>query len=146
MAEKSRLALLAEIAGERRDAAGKRLGRALAALREAEARLALLARYRDEYERRLANSGKAGMTAQDLRNFREFLDRLGEAIAQQRAEIEGLERGVESARGGWMSERARMQSFDVLAKRAATAQATSEERRLQKLLDEFSGRRALAGP
>ena len=142
MAEKRPLALLAELAQERRDAAGRRLGRSLAALKDSESRLALLEGYRDEYKQRYARTGKSGAGPEELRNFRAFLERLDTAVTQQRAEVEALERGAIESRARWLDERTRGKSLDVLTERADYAERASEARRLQKLLDEFSGRLA----
>jgi len=142
MADQRPLALLAELAQERRDAAGRRLGRSLAALKDSESRLALLERYRNEYRQRYARAGTGGVGASELRNFREFLERLDQAVAQQRAEVDALMRGSSELRGRWLQERTRGKSLDMLTERADSADRATEERRLQRLLDEFSGRSA----
>lgn len=138
MADKRPLALLAELAQERRDAAGRRLGRSLALLKESESRLALLERYRDEYKQRYARTAKSGAGADELRNFREFLERLDTAVGQQRGEVEALTRAASESRGRWLDERTRGKSLDVLTERAAGAERAGEARRLQKLLDEVA--------
>ena len=142
MAERRPLALLAELAQERRDAAGRRLGRSLAALKDSEARLALLERYRNEYRDRYARAGSGGVGASELRNFREFLERLDKAVLQQRSEVETLTRGSAELRGRWLKERTHGKSLDVLTERAESADRAAEGRQLQKLLDEFAGRTA----
>ena len=142
MAERRPLALLAELAQERRDAAGRRLGRSLAALKDSESRLALLTRYRDEYRARYTRTGADGAAASELRNFREFLERLDKAVLQQRSEVEALARGSAELRGRWLKERTHGKSLDVLTERAESAEHAAEARRLQKLLDEFAGRSA----
>ena len=144
MADKRPLALLVELAQERRDAAGQRLGRSLLLLKDSESRLALLERYRDEYQDRYTRTGTSGVGPQELRNFREFLERLDKAVAQQRAEVEALARGASESRGRWLTERTRGKSLDVLSGRAADAERASEARQQQKLLDEFSGRQTPA--
>src|SRR4051812_49077926 len=83
---KAPLSLLAELAQGRRDDAGRVLARSLALLKDSEARLAMLESYRNEYRRRYAANGKTGIAPHELRNFRDFLERLDKAIAQQRAE------------------------------------------------------------
>ena len=143
MSDPRQLALLCEVSQDRRDAAGRRLGNAITLHAESAARLELLLRYRDEYRARLTEGSARGVTADELRNFREFLARLEQAIAQQKNEIEALARGVEECRGRWLAERKRGLSYDVLADRAGSAAREREARLLQKQMDEFSGRRAL---
>lgn len=133
---------LAQLARERCEAAGARLGKSLALLGESRSRLTLLERYRDEYRGRFASAGSQGITRDGLRNFREFLARLEQAIAQQRAEVAVLERGTEDARALWLAARRREQSFDILFDRAQIESRAIEARQLQKMLDEHSGRAA----
>lgn len=142
MRDTRQLAMLTDLAHERRDAAAKKLGRAIAFLTESEKRLALLAQYREDYRKRLAETSARGASGEELRNFRGFVARLDEAIEQQRTEVETLKQGVAECRGQWLSERRRERSFDVLTERADLEARAAEARRLQKILDEFSGRMA----
>jgi flagellar FliJ protein len=140
MRDPRQLSVLANLAEERRDAAGRRLGRSLALLEESRRRQALLAKYREDYRARLARAAAEGVSGDELRNYSGFLERLEQAIAQQRAEVEALERGVAEQRARWLDERRKERSIDVLAERAEDAARAAEARRLQKLLDEFSAR------
>jgi flagellar FliJ protein len=132
--------MLCGLSQDRRDAAGRRLGHAHKLHRESAARLELLEGYRNEYRTRLALGASRGVAPGELRNFREFLQKLEQAITQQRNEVETLARGVEECRGRWLSERKRGKSFDVLADRAGSAEDACDARRLQKQADEFNGR------
>lgn len=140
MPDTRQFALLSDLAQERRDAAARKLARALKLLTESKARLELLEKYASDYRVRLALNVSHGVTADELRNFREFIAKLGEAIGQQRAEVETLARGVTDCRNGWMFARREGLSFDVLAERAEASAREVESRRLQKLVDEFAGR------
>jgi flagellar FliJ protein len=136
------LAMLRELSEDRCETAGKRLAHATALHRDSAARLTLLERYRGEYRVRLANGSALGVAPAELRNFREFLEKLEQALAQQRAEMETLARGVEECRKRWLGERRREQSFGVLAQRAVTVEREREARNAQKQTDEFSARKA----
>ena len=140
MPDTRQLALLSDLAQERRDAAARKLARALKLLTESKARLELLEKYASDYRVRLALNVSHGVTADELRNFREFIAKLGEAIGQQRAQVEALARGVTDCRNGWMFARREGMSFDVLTERAEATAREVESRRLQKLVDEFAGR------
>ncbi|MBK8064499.1 MAG: flagellar export protein FliJ [Betaproteobacteria bacterium] len=143
MSDPRQLSMLAELAHERRDAAAKRLARAAAAHKESQSKLDLLERYREDYRQRLADAAAQGLAGDELRNFRMFLTRLDQAIEQQRAEAEALLRGMNDCRTRWMSERRRERSFDVLVDRADLATRQRDDRRVQKLMDEFAGRLAM---
>jgi flagellar FliJ protein len=142
MPNPQQLTMLTDLAEERHDRAAKKLARALTMLRDSESRLALLENYCTDYRARLARNAAAGVAPAEMRNFRDFIARLEEAIGQQRTEVEAIKKGVADCRTGWMLERRRKQSYEVLIERADLAQREVEARRLQKLVDEFAGRAA----
>jgi len=135
------LAMLRGLSEDKRDAAGQRLARAVAMHRASAARLEMLERYRGEYRVRLCNGSARGVAPGELRNFREFLERLEQAIGQQRGEVETLARGVEECRSRWLAESKREKSFGVLAQRALSAAREREARLAQKQMDEYSARK-----
>ena len=140
MSDRRQLAMLCDLSQDRADAAAKRLGIAHKLHRESGARLEMLEGYRNEYRTRLALGASRGVAPGELRNFRDFLQKLEQAITQQRNEVETLARGVEECRGRWLAERKRGKSFDVLADRAGSADGLRDARQLQKQADEFNGR------
>ena len=142
MRDTRQLTMLTDLAQERRDAAARKLGRSIAMLKESEQRLALLAQYREDYRARLADLGARGLCGDEWRNFRHFIARLDEAIGQQKGEVQALTQGVSECRDHWLLERRKERSYDVLTERADLAEREREGRRLQKILDEFSGRMA----
>jgi flagellar FliJ protein len=142
MPNPQQLTMLTDLAEERHGRAATKLGRSLSMLKDGESRLALLENYCAGYNTRLAQNAASGVAPSELRNFRDFIARLEEAIGQQRAEVEALRKGVADCRTGWMLERRRKQSYEVLTERADLAQREVEARRLQKLVDEFAGRAA----
>lgn len=132
------LSRLLGLAKEKKDAAALRLTKSLALVRESQSRLELLERYREEYRGKLRGAGSQGMSSDELRNFRGFLAKLDEAIAQQAAEVEALKKGATDCQGRWQAERRREKSFDVLAGRADERDRAGEAKRLQKMIDEFA--------
>jgi len=133
---------LIELATRQSDEAAKRLGSAIRACEDTEQKLSLLLQYRDEYEARLRAGMTAGISASGYRNFQLFLDKLDLAIAGQQQVVQDAKHRMMSERGNWQScERKRM-SFDTLAARAVQAEQRKENRRDQKLMDEFATRQA----
>ncbi len=140
MPDARQLSLLTDLSQERRDAAARKLGQTLALLKESESRLSLLENYCADYRARLAASATQGVTVDEMRNFRQFIAKLDEAIGQQRREVETLRCGVTECRNCWMAECRKGRSFEVLSERADITARELESRRLQKLVDEFAGR------
>ncbi len=142
MATNSALETLIELATSQTDEAAKRLGLAVRACADTEQKLALLLQYRDDYEARFKTGLAAGISATGYRNFQLFLDKLDIAIAGQQQIVSDAKRRIADERGTWQScERKRM-SYDTLAMRAQQVEQRNENKRDQKLMDEYATRQA----
>lgn len=142
MVKSPALDTLIELATNQTDDAAKRLGRAIRACEDTEQKLALLLQYRDDYEARFQSGMASGISPAGYRNFRQFLEKLDTAIAGQQQIVQDAKRRIVDERGMWQScERKRM-SFDTLATRAQETEQRKENRREQKLMDEFATRQA----
>jgi flagellar FliJ protein len=131
---------LKDIAARRRDAHAQRLGAVTRDRDEAAKRLELLLGYRADYEARLANASRDGIDPIELRNYQAFLAQLTRAIAQQTDIVAAADRNVRGTKAQWTSEHQRVESFQALDERHATGAAREEQRRAQKLTDEWSSR------
>ena len=142
MATHSALETLVELATNQSDEAARRLGLAIRACEDTEQKLALLLQYRDDYQARFQSGLAAGITATGYRNFQVFLEKLDTAIAGQQQIVQDAKRRMGDERNAWQScERKRM-SFDTLATRAQQEEQRKENKRDQKLMDEFATRQA----
>jgi flagellar protein FliJ len=142
MATNPALETLIELATNQTDEAAKRLGRAIRVCDDTEQKLALLLQYREDYEARFKTGLANGISAAGYRNFQLFLDKLDTAIAGQQQIVQDAKRRIVDERGAWQScERKRM-SFDTLATRAQQVEQRKENKRDQKLMDEFATRQA----
>jgi len=143
MASKSALDTLIELATAETDEAAKRLGNAIRATDRAEKRLELLQKYRDDYSSRFQSKMAQGLSPMGYRNFQAFIDKLDEAIAGQQQVVQDAEQGVTREKGAWQeSERKRM-SYDTLANRQLQQEMKLENKRDQKLNDEYAARSGL---
>jgi len=131
---------LKDIAAKRRDAHAQRLGALTRERDEATRRLEMLQGYRADYEARLADASRGGIDPTQLRNYQAFLAQLTRAIAQQAEIVGAADRNVHGAKAQWSSERQRVDSFQALDERHATGVAREEQRRAQKLTDEWAAR------
>lgn len=142
MATNSALETLIELATNQTDEAAKRLGRAIRASEDTEQKLTMLLQYRDEYEARFKAGMISGITAAGYRNFQLFLEKLDLAIEGQEKIVQDAKQRIVSERSSWQScERKRM-SYDTLATRAQQVEQRKENKRDQKLMDEFATRQA----
>ena len=139
----SPLDTLLELARTRTDRALAELGDALTASRNAEERLALLQRYRDEYGARFAQSTASGISITELRNYQVFIEKLQLAIEHQSREVESRRQGVGARAEGWRAARQTENAFDTLQARREQRAKIADERQQQKTTDEAASRFAL---
>lgn len=111
------LKTLQEVADIRADTAAGHLGALMQHLQRQEAKLALLLKYRDEYQERLRQAKRQGLDGLALRNFHDFLERLEQALTEQRATVAQAERGVERGRDEWRTLDQRSRAYDTLSRR-----------------------------
>src|SRR6202008_1687494 len=99
-----------------------------------EAKLALLLQYRDEYQERLRRAKQRGLDGLALRNFHDFLDRLGDALIEPRATVMHAKKSVERGRDEWRTLDQRSRAYDTLSQRfdsAARRRAATAEQKQQ---------------
>ena len=140
MATKSALDTLIELATTATDEAAVRLGNAIRATDKAEKKLELLQKYRDDYANRFQAKMAQGLSPMGYRNFQAFIDKLDEAIAGQQQVVKDAENGVAREKGAWQASERKRMSYDTLATRAEKAEQRRENRKDQKLNDEFAAR------
>jgi flagellar FliJ protein len=137
---------LKELAAQRRDAHAQRLCALSRDRDEAQQRLEMLVSYRTDYQSRLTQSSSQGIDLTVLRNYQSFLSQLERAIAQQSDIVAQAERNVQSARSQWSVEHQRVESFQTLDDRHVAHAAREEQRRAQKLTDEWTTRSGVRVP
>jgi len=131
---------LRELAEEKRDVCARRLGEAMAAMREAQRKLQMLVDYRQDYGQRMTHAGQGGIAAERLNNFRRFIAHLERAVDQQRAIADAAQAEVERVQLALSVAQRSLESFQVLATRQQSAESAVDRREQQKLQDEYASR------
>jgi len=140
MANTFNLQPLVHLAKQKNDAATRKLGLLNQQQQSAQGKLDTLQQFRKDYQNQFQAAAKNGMDQHDLRNFQSFINRLDEAITQQRTVIEQAQRSVQTGRSELSEAQRRMKSFDTLAQRHVAAERRLEDKAEQKIQDEHSGR------
>ncbi|MEW6369320.1 MAG: flagellar export protein FliJ [Pseudomonadota bacterium] len=140
MANTSALETLIELAQRDSDAAAKRLGAALKAVEEAEAKLQMLLGYRDDYANKLDQAQIAGITPFAYRNFVAFIDKLDNAINGQREVLKHANYKSEQEKKAWQESERKRLSYRTLNERAAAEALKIENKRDQKMMDDHAAR------
>ncbi len=103
---------------------------------EAARRLEELKAYQADYASGLGARVAAGMSATDLRDYRAFLVRLGEALRAQGRLAAQAQAEQEAARQAWRLAAQRVKSIDQVVVRWQAEERAHVERREQSEIDE----------
>lgn len=129
-----------ELMQARADDATQNLARLIANEKDAKAKLDMLQRYRDEYATRFRETAQNGMSPREWHNFQQFLSRLDEAIDMQRKTVATQVRNTAAGQVQWQQQRKKLKAFDALSERHFAIENAKEQKREQKIQDEFAAR------
>ncbi|HEX7116927.1 MAG TPA: flagellar export protein FliJ [Steroidobacter sp.] len=122
----------------------RKLQRSLASaqrqLVQAEAKLAELERYCEEYRKQFAERALKGMDAPGLRDYQVFLARLNEAIRQQQAIVARARAERDAERQRWQSAATRAKALGHVVERWRVEEQRIQDRREQREIDERAQR------
>jgi flagellar FliJ protein len=142
MATRSALDTLIELAQRASDEAAKKLGVALRAVDEAQQKLTMLHGYREDYAIRFDAAQLKGITPAVYFNFVAFLEKLDNAVKGQQEVVRHAQRRAEGEKEAWQACERKRLSFRTLHEREAAAALARENKRDQKMMDEFATRQA----
>ncbi|MFZ1547110.1 MAG: flagellar export protein FliJ [Candidatus Nitrotoga sp.] len=131
---------LVHLAHQKNDDATRKFGQIIQQQQAAQTKLHTLEQYRKDYQTRLQQAVKNGITQISLRNFQDFIRRLDEAVAQQRNVIEQIRLSMNAGRNELANSQRKMKSFDTLAQRHLESEKKLEEKLEQRQQDEHTGR------
>jgi flagellar protein FliJ len=129
-----------ELMQTRADDATLRLAQLIATERDAQSKLQMLTQYRDEYALRFQQAAQNGLSPRDWSNYREFLNRLDEAIAQQGRSLVVQTSNTAAGQTQWQQQRTKLKAFDTLSQRHQNSEAARSIRVDQRMQDEFAAR------
>lgn len=130
-----------ELMQTRADDATRRLATLIAAEQDARSKLQMLQEYRDEYANRFRAAAQNGLAQREWRNYQEFLDRLDEAVGHQRDAVRRQEQQTAAGQNDWQQQRKKLKAFETLSHRHNVNETAREQKRDQKVQDEFAARR-----
>ena len=140
MVKSKRFEPIATLARNSEREAAKVLGSALKNLDDQIEQLASLISYQADYNQRLSSSASAGMNAQKLNEYIEFLAKLSTAIERQEQTIEHAKQMLEEKKQFWFSKRGRSKALDSVLERYVQDEAKQLEKREQRDLDDRNNR------
>jgi flagellar FliJ protein len=134
------LKMLQEMAVKEVDLAKEALAKALKSLDEANSKEALLMDYKQGYVGNLNKSLEMGLNVKAYQNYQNFLYKLDQAIQGQLDIVSMAKAQVQIQRELLQESQRKKLSYDVLLDRADKRVLKAEQKRDQKMMDEFAMR------
>lgn len=134
------LQILIDQAREKAEQLARNMANTRQKLAQGQDKLDMLQTYREECEGGMHNKAVGGMTGQQLRNQLAFVGKIAQAVAQQSREIEFLNTTLAHQRTQWQEALAEQRKYEALVAREKLKQAKLENKRDQKMNDEFAAR------
>ncbi len=137
---KNVLKMLDEIATKEVELATEALARAMKAETEAQSKHTMLIEYRQGYLENMNRSLATGMGAEAYQNFQNFLKKLDQAITGQEDVVKFAKQQVKVHRELWQESQRKKLSYDVLIERSDKRELKVDQKKDQKMMDEFATR------
>lgn len=133
-----RLQPLVKFAEERSESAAQELQRLRGQWTQAEEKLRQLEGYLADYHSRLADNTAGGMTVHAMMDFQRFIAKLDLAIRTQSTEVQCCQQRWEGAQLLWQECEREVKAYQALRERHERTELQKENRRDQKVQDEFA--------
>lgn len=140
MTQHGALNTLKTLAEQEVDSAARLLGEMRRGCQQAEEQLTMLMNYQLEYQTGLNGDMAQGIASLRWQNYQQFIQTLETAIEQHRRQLAQWQNKVEQALGAWREKKQRLQAWQTLQERQASAARLAENRLDQKKMDEFAQR------
>ena len=134
------LNMLQGIASKEVDEATEALAKAMKVAAEAQSKQDMLNEYRLDYVKNLNKILEAGMGTEAYQNFQNFFGKLDQAIAGQQEVVELANQQVKAKKFLWQESQRKKLSYEVLSDRSEKRVLKVEQKKDQKLMDEFAMR------
>jgi flagellar protein FliJ len=134
------LGMLQGLASKEVDEATEALAKAMKLANDAQAKLEMLNEYRLDYEKNLSKILEDGMGADAYQNFQNFFGKLDQAIAGQQEVIELANQQLKIKKQLWQESQRKKLSYEVLSDRSDKRDYQIEQKKDQKMMDEFAMR------
>ncbi len=134
------LEMLKDIASKEVALAAEALARAMKMVEEAQSKHDLLRDYRQDYVGSLNKLLETGIGTEAYHNFQNFLKKLDQAIAGQQTVVESAKHQVKVQRALWQESQRKKLSYEVLTQRSDKRELKVEQKKDQKMMDEFAMR------
>ena len=95
--------------------------------------------YRDEYSARFKATGGAGVSSFQMQDFHVFLQKLDDAIAQQRQALALTEQQLQVAKGAWQQAQQRVDALQKVTEQSEVEERATDRKHIQRQLEDRFG-------
>ncbi|MCX7945884.1 MAG: flagellar export protein FliJ [Hydrogenophilus sp.] len=142
MTARATLELVQKMLLDAEEKEAKRLGECIRAWQAEMHKLEMLRTFRTDYEARYREALARGDLPVLIANMQAFLARLEEAIAIQEQAVQQAAHQRTQQEAVWQAAMGKRKAFDLLLARQEIAEHAEEEKKVQKLLDEWVTQRS----
>jgi len=132
--------MLTDLAEKQVSVATEALAYAMRLEREAQSKHDLLDGYRQDYVHNMNRQLQTGMTRETHLNYQNFINKLDDAVKGQLEVIAAAKLELNLKRELWQESQRKKLSYEVLSTRSEQRELKVEQKRDQKLMDEFAMR------
>lgn len=141
MAAQTPMDILRDLADKKLSDTTTHLGKMRQEFVQANNQLECLENYEREYCQQMqSNMVGEGMTIIDMLSRQSFIDSLNKVVSHQTQQVAICETLVDNAVSMWRKDKQRLNAFDALKQRSEAIRLLQENRRDQKMMDEFAQR------
>jgi flagellar export protein FliJ len=124
----------------REDALARRMRDAEAIAQREGAQLANIESIKADYQKGLADAGRAGASAQQMKNWQRFVRNLDSVHTEQIERTRRASGQRDEQRSAWLAQYRRVKGFETLADNLTAERAAEQQRSERRQMDEFAGR------
>lgn len=144
MADNGPMNMLCELAAQTLSNTTRHLGKGQQTWHKAATQLEELQNFEREYQEQLqGNIAGKGMSIAMLIAHQSFIESLGRAVTQHAEHVDACQRSVDQIKQVWRQDKRRLNSYETLQDRARAVLQQKENRREQKMMDEFAQRASM---
>ncbi len=133
---------LVDLSHHKSDAATRKFGELNIQQQAEQKKLETLLQFRKDYHEKFQMATRNGIDSAGVTNFQNFLNRLDEAVEQQRHVMEQANLSLQVGKDALREAQQKMKSFDTLAERHAESSRQQSKKTEQRIQDEQAGQLA----
>lgn len=135
MKKSSKLQPISRIRKQHEENAGRLHGESVRQFEQCQNQLEELIQYRKDYERNFLLASKSGLSAIQMSEYRLFINRLDEAIEQQKQQVVNSQNQCQASQKAWFEKRKESKIINKVIENRQQVEKQEKEVKLQKELE-----------